>query len=101
MLQPRASEMTAESYRVPKIAVIDTGLSNEDYQLLMDSQVPLSYTDLVEKGSPPCDLTGHGTSAVALVLRMCPNASIHVARVLKGNTALLRDVEAVVEVRAS
>lgn len=97
VLQPVGSEASSEAYRETKIAVLDTGLRQEDYEYLAEFG-PVQYNDFVSPASPPCDDTGHGSTSVSLLIRMCPNARLYVARVLENNVATLRHVATIVEV---
>ncbi|KAM0523306.1 hypothetical protein ACHAPE_001801 [Trichoderma viride] len=94
-----------KSYKRVKIAVLDTGITQEDYDFLRDSfenlMPPLEYEfkDFVKHAAEgiACDGSGHGSVGVSLLLRMCPSASLFIARVLETDVAIKDDVERVVQ----
>ncbi|KAL8364202.1 hypothetical protein RB601_009781 [Gaeumannomyces tritici] len=101
VLQP-GSRATKSSHEAVKIAILDTGITQDlydDYE--SDPYTITKYKDFVDKAGPDKsttgDLTGHGSTAAMLVVRMCPNASIYVARVLERNVAIRDDVNLIVE----
>ncbi|KAI1131558.1 subtilisin-like protein [Nemania abortiva] len=98
MLQPTDEEKGGD-YRPIKIAVLDTGVRQEDYDYYSECGVHIEYMDFVNvaAGGRTYDDTGHGSAAISLLVRTCPNASLYVARVLKANTATLSDVDTVVQ----
>lgn len=95
-----------KSYKRVKIAILDTGIVQEDYDYYRDSSVHLSpspeyvYKDFVRDSvkDTACDEIGHGSAGVSLLLRMCPTASLYIARVLETDVAVIDDVEKVVQV---
>lgn len=96
-LLPVGTEASNSAYRKTKIAVLDTGLHQGDYEYLAEFG-PVQYNDFVSPASPPCDDTGHGSASVSLLVKMCPNARLYVARVLENNVATLRHVATIVKV---
>ncbi|KAF5589875.1 serine threonine kinase, partial [Fusarium pseudocircinatum] len=77
---------TGSGYERIKIAVLDTGINLEDHDHYHYFGIIAEYKDYVNNnGSNPDDETGHGSDAVSLLVRTCPNASLYLARVLKTN----------------
>ncbi|KAM4055141.1 short chain dehydrogenase [Hirsutella rhossiliensis] len=97
VLQPQDGETGAKYQRV-KIAVLDTGIDPGDYWFYRDSRIIDQYKDFVDsdhKGVPN-DETGHGSAAVSLLVKTCPNAGLYLARVLKTNSPTRAEVDNVV-----
>lgn len=93
------------AYKAVKIAVLDTGIRQDLYDYYRDYPGTLEYEDFVVTArldkDTTSDGTGHGSTAVLLVEKMCPNATYCVARVLKTNIATPTDVDLIVKVRTS
>lgn len=106
ILQPQADE-TGAGYERVKIAVLDTGINAKDYQSWVElaevTECPTiaEYKDFVirQPGVAACDETGHGSIAVTLLIKMCPNALLYPARVLSRNVATSADVQNIVDVQ--
>ncbi|KAK1528597.1 extracellular alkaline serine protease [Colletotrichum costaricense] len=95
VLQP-AEEEKKSGYKAVKIAVLDTGISKDLYTYHREWPGDFEYVDFVDtarqdEGPIGDKNTEHGTAAVLLLTKMCPNASYCVARVLKENVALQSD----------
>ncbi|KAK1243845.1 hypothetical protein MKX08_001983 [Trichoderma sp. CBMAI-0020] len=93
-----------DSYKRVKIAILDTGIAQDDYDYLRDFSTDPSpsleyeYKDFVnEAKDTPCDESGHGSAGVSLLLRMCPQACLYIARVVKTGVADENDVGRVVQ----
>ncbi|EHK41814.1 hypothetical protein TRIATDRAFT_287239 [Trichoderma atroviride IMI 206040] len=97
-LQPRDSEMR-DGYKRIKVAMLDTGITQEDYDYLRDSLSSFEYKDFVDEAAKDtaCDNSGHGSAGVSLLLKTCPQASLYIARVLETDVALTADVNTVVQ----
>ncbi|KAF4448404.1 serine/threonine protein kinase [Fusarium austroafricanum] len=96
ILQPENGE-TGAGYQRVKIAVLDTGINSDDHDYYRDFGIIEEYKDYVDnKQTGPNDETGHGSSAVSLLIKTCPNASLYLARVLKTNNPTRAEVENVV-----
>jgi hypothetical protein len=70
-----------------RIAILDTGICMTDHYLgLKENRKRITYQSFV-KNDPdpnnPIDLSGHGTHAAALLVRVAHNADIYVARISK------------------
>jgi hypothetical protein len=87
-------------YERVKIAMLDTGITQEDYDYLKDSPSSFEYKDFVDKAAKDtaCDNSGHGSAGVSLLLKTCPQASLYIARVLETNAALIAEIDTVVQV---
>ncbi|KAF4957460.1 hypothetical protein FGADI_3096 [Fusarium gaditjirri] len=89
---------TGPGYERVKIAVLDTGVNSDDHDYYHDFGIIAEYKDYVNNnGSNPDDETGHGSAAVSLLVRTCPNASLYLARVLKTNNPTRAEVKNVVD----
>lgn len=79
--------------------MLDTGIKTDDYNYYRDCELIGGYKDFVNThcGEVKYDETGHGSTAVSILAKMCPNASLYLARVLRTNTATSTDVENVVK----
>ncbi|KLO86455.1 Uncharacterized protein LW93_11231 [Fusarium fujikuroi] len=89
---------TGSRYERIKIAVLDTGIHLDDYDHHHPFGIIAEYKDFVSKnGSKPEDETGHGSDAVSLLIRTCPNSSLYLARVLKTNNPTRSEVKNVVD----
>lgn len=99
VLQPQEGE-TGTEYKSVKIAVLDTGIKPDDHQYYLDYGTIKDYKDYTGQEGGACDVTGHGSAAVTLLIKTCRNASLYVARVLKTNTATPGDIQNVVEVES-
>ncbi|KAK0375213.1 extracellular alkaline serine protease [Colletotrichum limetticola] len=101
VLQP-ADEEKKSGYKAVKIAVLDTGISEDLHRYYMDWPGALKYVDFVDTArqdqDPARDNTGHGSAAVSLLDKMCPNATYCVARVLKDNVATRADADVIAKV---
>ncbi len=99
ILSPQDGE-TGAGYKRIKIAVLDTGIKPNEYQYLKEYGTIEEYQDYVDTvhGGVPNDETGHGSAAVCLLAKTCPNASLYLARVLKTNKPTSPEVENVVKV---
>jgi hypothetical protein len=84
-----------------KIAMLDTGIRQDDYEYLKEFPSPLVYKDFVS--ATPADTTydnsGHGSTGISLLVKMCPNASLYIARVLDRDVATIADVNKIVQVK--
>lgn len=92
-------------YKRIRVAVLDTGITSDDYQYLesynlqMKSPPALEYIDFVHMSQDSQrDDTGHGSEGISLMTKVCPNASLYIARVMKTNVATSADVARVVQV---
>lgn len=102
---PEDVEM-GKSYERVKIAILDTGITQEDYDYLRDSlenstpPLEYEYKDFVRNAAEDtaCDSSGHGSAGVSLLLKTCPHASLYIARVLETCVVVKDDVERVVQV---
>lgn len=102
VLQPRPDEEKS-AYKAVKIAVLDTGIRQDLYEFYREYPGALEYQDFVDTARPDKDTTrdgtGHGSAALLLLDKMCPNATYYVARVLETNVATQADVDLIVKVR--
>jgi hypothetical protein len=65
-----------------KVAILDTGVTGECYHKFQDSIY--GYKDFVSGiDKTPQDRTGHGTSALRLLLKLYENAEVYVGRVFQ------------------
>ena len=72
-----------DAYRRIKIAVLDTGFNPND-----PFAPQLHWEDFVIDGSQlRVDETGHGTNSARLILQICPEADLYVARIFQTNIA--------------
>ncbi|KAF9774635.1 hypothetical protein IL306_007358 [Fusarium sp. DS 682] len=94
ILQPEEGE-TGPGYRRIKIAVLDTGIYPEDYEYYCEVGTMEDYKDYVGTalGGATKDETGHGSAAVALLVKTCPNACLYLARVLKTNNPTHSEID--------
>ena len=86
-----------------RIAILDTGIDAEhpyiqkkwlrpEYDKSNNGIEDRGYRDFVsEEPSRPVDNDGHGTHKAGIILKMAPEASLHVARVADNNTSIQRD----------
>ncbi|KAI0543779.1 subtilisin-like protein [Xylaria curta] len=98
VLQPIEPEKGSD-YEPIKIAILDTGIKQEEYNYYLECQVHMEYADFINATpkSTTSDDTGHGTAGISLLVKTCPSASFYIVRVLKGNTATLADVDTMVK----
>ncbi|KAH8721548.1 hypothetical protein GQ44DRAFT_687256 [Phaeosphaeriaceae sp. PMI808] len=69
-----------------KVAILDTGVTKECYDKYIDSIH--GYKDFVSKlDDSPQDGTGHGTTALRLLLKLYEDAEVYVGRVFKQQDA--------------
>ncbi|KAK1706680.1 hypothetical protein BDP67DRAFT_582282 [Colletotrichum lupini] len=98
VLQPTKEEKKS-GYKAVKIAVLDTGISDELYKYYIHWPDKFKYVDFVDTArqdqDPASDSTEHGSAAVLLLEEMYPDANYCVARVLKENVAMQADAEKV------
>lgn len=99
ILQPEGNE-TKNGHRPVRVCVLDTGIKKDDYEVYQDYGTIAQYKDFTEttESGGPCDKTGHGSAAVALLVKTCPNVSLYLARVIKTNKTTCGDVDNVVKV---
>ncbi|KAF5535804.1 serine threonine kinase [Fusarium mexicanum] len=96
-LQSQEAE-TGMGYERIKIAVLDTGINLDDHNYYRHFGIIAEYKDYVTNNcTNPDDETGHGSDAVSLLARTCPNASLYLARVLKTNSPTRLEVKNVVD----
>ncbi|RBR08918.1 uncharacterized protein FIESC28_10098 [Fusarium coffeatum] len=75
-----------------RIAILDSGLDNENPFLFEDQQLPKPRVKEVRSfinGTEPHEVRdeiGHGTHALGLLLKVAPCAEIYVARIARGET---------------
>ena len=81
-----------------KIAMLDTGYDPHNAAILSNSSRIAGYQDFTgsHSSTSACDLSGHGTHGLALLLRSACNANIYVGRV--GTTMRDLSEDAVVKV---
>ncbi|TRX88535.1 hypothetical protein FHL15_010574 [Xylaria flabelliformis] len=98
VLQPKEVEK-GSNYNPIKIAVLDTGIRQEEYSYYSECDVHMEYVDFVNAAPDgnTSDNTGHGTAGISLLVKTCPTARLYIARVLKGNSATLADVDTMVK----
>ncbi|KAJ4016199.1 hypothetical protein NW766_004390 [Fusarium irregulare] len=99
ILQPQGAE-TSNRHRPVRVCILDTGIKPVDYEVYQDYGTITQYKDFADTETPdsPCDKTGHGTAAVALLVKTCPNVNLYLARVIRANKATRADVGNVVKV---
>ncbi len=95
----RPTDGEGRGYERIKIAVLDTGIRQEDYDYLKECPSPPKYRDFVDaaQGDITCDKTGHGSAGISLLITTCPDASLYIARVLRSNVATMADVDRVAQ----
>ncbi|KAJ5261225.1 hypothetical protein N7478_011820 [Penicillium angulare] len=78
------SKADRKSYAPVKIAVLDTGIHPQHYNV---SNIT-DYKDFVNPlGQGKSDLTGHGSIGVSLTYKLLPNAQVYVGRVFETSQA--------------
>lgn len=99
VLQPQEGDKGV-GYEKVKITVLETGIKTDDYNYYRVCKLIGGYKDFVSThcGEIKYDETGHGSTVVSLA-KMCPNATLYLARLLRTNSATLTEVENVVNVQ--
>ncbi|KAH6887070.1 hypothetical protein B0T10DRAFT_549926 [Thelonectria olida] len=97
-LCPQGAER-GPGYRQVKIAVLDTGINADDYEYYSDIEVIGGYRDFVDRANCETrqDKTGHGSIAASLLVKVCPDGILYIARVLEGENAIEKEVQNVVD----
>ncbi|KAJ6031362.1 hypothetical protein N7540_002094 [Penicillium herquei] len=86
-----------DSKRV-KVAILDTGIDlSYDQQLIYDEYSRMQYKSWVDSDPEWKDENGHGTHLATLLLRVAPNAIVHVARVFKKDRQMLDSAQQIAE----
>lgn len=76
-----------------KVAVIDTGIQLPNpYDLAYEGQV--KFKSWIDGEPDTADAEGHGTHVAGLVLKVAPNATVYVERVVKNSEDLRPDLVA-------
>ncbi|KAJ5613658.1 hypothetical protein N7528_007312 [Penicillium herquei] len=81
-----------------KIAILDTGIElTSDEREIYDSHSRIQYKSWIDSDPEWKDEAGHGTHLATLLLRIAPNAIVHVARVFKKQRQCLDSTSRIAE----
>lgn len=81
----KARDEDKDTYEKVKIAVLDTGVHPDH----AEAEYIKGYKDFVSgKDDMKCDITGHGTTSIRLILDMCDSADVYALRIFERDIAV-------------